>query len=66
MLTKSDLAELEAAKRNYQPRYRLWTKAEIKLVELYYNKVPVSLLAKKLKRTINSVQNFSKRVTGKT
>lgn len=66
MLTKSDLAELEAAKKNYQPRNRSWTKAEIELVGLYYKKVPVELLAKKLGRTISSVQTFSQRVIGKT
>ncbi len=50
-------AELNLAAKDFKPRARPWTSHENEALRLYYGKVPTSLLAKKLGRTIASVQN---------
>lgn len=55
MLTKKDIAELEAASKTYKPARRPWTEAEKAVLRTFYRRVPMSLLIEKLGRTSASI-----------
>lgn len=52
--------ELTEAAAVYVPR-KPWTTDELKLVAMFYNKVPVRLLAQKLGRTVAAVHEINRR-----
>ena len=50
--------ELAQASKTYKPIARAWTDEEKAIVNEFYNKVPIRLLAEKLGRTIASIQQY--------
>ncbi len=54
-MNKQLKAELDAAAKEHT-QWRRWTRDEDEVVEAYFGKVPIGLLARKLGRTTNSVK----------
>ena len=55
------IPELEEAALKYTRRQRIWTQREIDTVEKYYGRVPVTILATNLHRSVTSVQQIASR-----
>lgn len=55
-MNKKLRAELDAAAAAYSPRNRPWTHDDLEIAVTYYGKVPIDVLAGKLKRTIDAVR----------
>jgi hypothetical protein len=49
--------ELERAMQEYIPRYKPWTAEEEGIMDVYYNRVDITLLMKQLGRTKGSIQD---------
>ena len=51
------IPELESLAKEYQPRNRFWTDAEIETLRAYYGRVEPRALAEHLGRSAESVRN---------
>ena len=49
--------ELATEAKTYNPKRRYWTMEEEAILAEFFGKVPVDVLAKKLNRSVASVQN---------
>jgi hypothetical protein len=49
--------ELKAAAQEFKPTRRPWSKQETAILCQFYGSVPTPVLAKKLDRTVTSIQN---------
>ena len=61
-MNKSILKELEAGARDYKPRCKPWTAAEDDAVRRFFGRVPITLLASKLGRGLDSVEHRHRRL----
>lgn len=55
------IPELEEAAERYNPR-SVWTPKEIKIVETYYNRVPISKLSGYLHRSVGAIRSQAGRL----
>jgi len=58
-MTKKLRAELEEMAREYKPRNKHWTAEECAVLDEFFGRVPLPLLAKKLGRTPDSVRVYA-------